>query len=533
MDVITIILIVVACSILGLGFAVAHNNKERLNHFYFLNTLTIVTWAVTMTLYRLSSSDTIEIWTRLLYVSATLIASNFLYFTYIFPTETESISRQKKLLIFSPNILLIVIVLITDWIVSGANVVSGSENHIFWGPLYFIYALYILLYFNVAFYRLFVKFRQTKNRTEKIQIGYVLLGYASSGIVAFTTNLILPWIGYFELNWLGQVSTLLMAGSAAFAIVRHHLFNAKVIATELLTFALWIVLLVRSLVGQNPIDYILLGLTFFVGIFLIRSVIKEVAQREKIEALATDLKKANSRLTELDRQKSEFVSFATHQLRAPLTAMKGYASLVLEGDLGSVTNPVKEAVERIYQSSKTLASIVDDYLNLTRIELGSMKYAFETIDIKELVESVIAEIKPNIDKSGLKFTFESEKGVDFRSTADRDKLKQVIANLIDNSVKYTPKGSVMVTLTLDRPLHKFIFKISDTGVGIPPETLPRLFQKFSRADNANKTNIKGTGLGLFVAKEIIEAHHGTVRAESPGEGKGASFIVELEPFAKA
>jgi signal transduction histidine kinase len=176
---------------------------------------------------------------------------------------------------------------------------------------------------------------------------------------------------------------------------------------------------------------------------------------------------------------------------------------------------------------------VDDYLNLTRIELGSMKYAFETIDAKELVEAVIAEIKPNIDKTGLKFSFEAQKGVDFRTTADRDKLKQVIANLIDNSLKYTPSGSMNVTLTFDRKIHKFIFKVSDTGVGISPETIPRLFQKFSRAENANKTNIKGTGLGLYVAKEIIEAHHGTIRAESPGEGKGASFIVELEPFAKA
>ncbi len=385
-----------------------------------------------------------------------------------------------------------------------------------------------------SFIRLFKKIRKSINKVEKIQLSYVLLGYASSGVISFTTNLILPSFGYFQLNWVGQLSTILMAASAAYAIIRHHLFNAKVIATELLTFTLWIVLLIKSLVDQNPADYVIFLLTFFVGLFLIRSVIKEVAQRERIEKLAGDLQKANERLTELDRQKSEFVSFATHQLRAPLTAMKGYASLILEGDLGALSKEVRSAVSRIYESSKTLASIVDDYLNLTRIELGSMKYAFETVNLKELVDDVIGEIRPNIEKSGLKFSFMTDGGeMDFRITADRDKLKQVIANLIDNSVKYTPSGSMDVSLVFDPNSHKYIFKVKDTGVGISAETLPKLFQKFTRAANANKTNIRGTGLGLYVAREIVSAHHGTIRAESLGEGKGSSFIVELDPLAKA
>ena len=204
-------------------------------------------------------------------------------------------------------------------------------------------------------------------------------------------------------------------------------------------------------------------------------------------------------------------------------------------DLGRNEGLAKEAIGRIFESSETLTNIVDDYLNITRIELGTMKYAFETIDLKTLIEDVIAELKPNIDKmTNVKLTFTAEdSGTDYRITADRDKLKQVIANLIDNAIKYTPKGSVVVSLSFDRSKHRFIFMIKDTGIGIAPEVLPLLFQKFSRAYNANKTNIKGTGLGLFVAKEMVTAHHGTIRAESEGEGKGSTFIVELEPFAKA
>ena len=324
----------------------------------------------------------------------------------------------------------------------------------------------------------------------------------------------------------------------AYAILRYNLFDVRIITAQLLTATLWITLLFRTILASDTNDQIISGIilviTIVFGVWLVKNVYNEITQREKIEALAADLEKANVRLTELDRQKSEFVSFATHQLRAPLTAMKGYASLLLEGDMGKIEPQTREGVQRIFDSTNTLVSIVDDYLNISRIELGSMKYAFETIDLRALIEDTIAELKPNIEKSGLRFSFTAEDhGTDWRTTADRDKLKQVIANLIDNSMKYTPSGSVAVSLSLDRAAHKFVFKVKDTGVGIAPETMPRLFQKFSRAENANKVNIRGTGLGLFVAKQMVEAHHGTIRAESAGEGKGSTFVVELEPFAKA
>ena len=342
--------------------------------------------------------------------------------------------------------------------------------------------------------------------------------------------------------WIGPIMAIIVVWSLSYAVYRHHLLNVKVITTEIFIAALWIFIFIKTLISSTYQDRLinlgLLILTIVVGILLIKSVQKEVSQRERIELLATDLRQANQRLTELDRQKSEFVSFATHQLRAPLTAMKGYASLILEGDMGKVPDEARMAVSRIYESTNTLTVIVDDYLNIARIELGSMKYAFDTIDFRGLIEDVIAELRPNMDKTDLQFSFTAEHPVgeiarDWRITGDRDKLKQVIANLIDNSIKYTPKGRVDATLSFDRSRHRFVFMIKDTGIGIAPEVLPHLFQKFSRAGNANKVNIKGTGLGLYVAKEIVEAHHGTVRVESAGEGRGSAFIVEMEPFTKA
>jgi signal transduction histidine kinase len=288
-------------------------------------------------------------------------------------------------------------------------------------------------------------------------------------------------------------------------------------------------------VKDEDVFYIIVTVTILLaiifGALLVRSVRREILQREKIEILAQDLTKANTRLLDLDKQKSEFVSFATHQLRAPLTAMKGYASLILEGEMGTVTSETKQAIGRIYDSSTTLASIVDDYLNISRIELGTMKYSFDVIDLKDMVDHVIGELMPNIEKKGLEFTFSttpSTPDTRFMIHADKDKLKQVISNLIDNSVKYTPKGSVKVSLEKNIKSRKILFAIKDTGVGIAPAVMPKLFHKFVRANNANKQNIYGTGLGLYVALQIVNAHMGSLWAESAGDGKGSTFFLELD-----
>ncbi|MEK7642078.1 MAG: ATP-binding protein [Patescibacteria group bacterium] len=526
-------------SIYGL-IVFSRNRKDTINFSFFILTISISMWGLTMFGYRGFTDHEVVLWmSRLLYFSAITIPISFIYFVIIFPNPNTRLTKIQKYVVPVVPAVLCLAALLPNFFIRDVIIYPDKESFIvfnlFWQTFF---GLYVVAYFSWAYIVILKKYIAAKG-VLKAQLAYIFVGTFSSTVITLITNLTLLHFGYFGLNWLGQIGVIVMITLIFYSILKFRLFNVKVITTELFTFALWIFILIRFFLSETTqdkiINAILLIFVVGVGTLLIRSVIKEVRQREKIEKLAQDLEKANIRLTDLDRQKSEFVSFATHQLRAPLTAMKGYASLILEGDMGAIAPQGREAVGRIFESTNTLASIVDDYLNLTRIELGSMKYMFETIDLKTLVDDVIGELKPNIDKAtNVKFSFSAQNsGTDYRTTADRDKLKQVIANLIDNSIKYTPKGTVDVSLSYDRPRHKFVFMIKDTGIGIASETLPHLFAKFSRAGNANKTNIRGTGLGLFVAKEIIVAHHGSIRAESPGEGKGSSFIVELEPFAKA
>ncbi|MHB1316806.1 MAG: sensor histidine kinase, partial [Minisyncoccota bacterium] len=258
------------------------------------------------------------------------------------------------------------------------------------------------------------------------------------------------------------------------------------------------------------------------GILLIKGVREEVSQREKVEKLAIDLEKANGRLKEVDQLKSEFLSLATHQIRAPLTAIKGYVSLILEGDYGETSEPVKGAVKIIGQSCENLVLIVNEFLDISRIEQGKMKYNLEKFNLKTFVEQILTELKPNINDANLFCEFS---GDDSFVYADKGKLKQVVGNLIDNAIKYTPTGGMGIVVS--KHDNNIYFSIKDTGIGISKEDMLKLFGKFTRTKDASKTNVIGTGLGLYVAKQMIEAMKGKIWIESDGAGKGSTFIIEL------
>lgn len=393
------------------------------------------------------------------------------------------------------------------------------------GPLYAYFTVY---FFAIVLYALWIVSRRLKETYEPAERGrlwsimiFTIAGFGGGGSVFLLTfNIGIPPYPLILFSLYPVIS--------GYAIFRYQLFDTKVITTELLTFSLWIFILIRALLATTPreqvMDGLLLFLTVIFGIFLIGSVMREVEIREKIQKLAENLEHANDRLKELDRLKSEFVSFATHQIRGPLTSIKGYASLMIEGDYGAVPDNIKEPIHIIFQSSQAMATIVEDFLNVSRIEQGRMKYEWSVFDLRELVNQAVTEAKPAVERKGLTISV-SLGSAPLVVRADKGKIKQVIGNLLDNAVKYTPKGGITVTLVGEQ--GKARLSINDTGVGIRSETIPHLFQKFSRAEDASKVNILGTGLGLYVAKEMIKAHTGKVWVESPGEGKGSTFFVEL------
>ena len=254
-------------------------------------------------------------------------------------------------------------------------------------------------------------------------------------------------------------------------------------------------------------------------------VYRNLTYYEKIQTANQDLKNANIRLHKLDKAKSEFLSIASHQLRTPLTGIKGYLSMIAEGDFGEVPPKISKVIDEIFINSDRLTRLVNVFLNVSRIESGRFTIEKENIDLIKLVEDVVNEFIPNAKKKNLKLSFKKSKKLIPEVSMDKDKIKDVVINMVDNSIKYTPEGSINVYV--EQRGNQIIVSVKDTGVGIMKSEAKELFKKFVRGVGIAQVDTSGSGLGLYIAKKIIEAHSGEIWAESEGKGKGATFSFSL------
>ena len=239
------------------------------------------------------------------------------------------------------------------------------------------------------------------------------------------------------------------------------------------------------------------------------------------------LEVANEKLKSLDKLKTEFLSLAAHQLRSPLTAIRGYTSMLLEGSFGNVDEKQKEAINRVFESATHLSKIVEDLLNVSKIEAGGMKYEMAPFDMEKAVKDIATDLSITAEKKGLKLTFATDQKTPYTVNGDMEKIRQVVLNVIDNAIKYTEKGSISVLLAKGPNPGMMRVAVTDTGMGISAEEKEKLFQKFSRGAGG-KTNTTGSGLGLYLAKQIAEAHGGEVMIDSPGIELGSTFTIQLK-----
>jgi signal transduction histidine kinase len=305
--------------------------------------------------------------------------------------------------------------------------------------------------------------------------------------------------------------------------------NFRLVSTQLIVLTVWMGILAKTLSSETNEDLYLNVALFIAAVLLgtlfIRGVMKEVKTRDMVFNLIDKLETVNDRLRELDVRKSEFVSFASHQLRGPMASIQGYASLMIEGDYGELPDDLKEPTKRILKSSKRLGGLINDFLDVVKIEKGEMEFNIKTIDLIKVIDDVLMQHEVIINRANIKLnkTFNEKDPIKIR--ADKDKIKQVIGNLLDNATKYTPKGSITMSIAITDNFA--ILSIRDTGIGIDPQTINDLFKKFARAKNAERIDVMGSGLGLFVAREIMKAQNGEIWAESKGEGKGSTFYVKF------
>jgi len=526
-EVLEILPLVSAIAVVVLSlFVFFQKKKNPLASIFFLLNLAIGIWLLgTWLLFKnCSDPEKAVFWDRFIYYGVVFIPAIAYHFSCVFAEVKRKISIVFGYLLS----LLFFLAANTKFFLNGLYHYPSGVCHSKAQFLHSAFLFYFFIYIFMLFLNLY-RVYETADYDKRNQAKYVFWAFAILGLMG--SSGFLSAYGADFLYSFAYLAGLVSVAVLTYAIMRHHLFDVKIIVTEvlvsLIVLSLFTEIFLVESVTEFAVKFVIFSLTALFGALLIRSVLKEVRTREELENLTKKLKLANARLRQLDEAKSEFISVASHQLRAPLTSIKGYSSMILEGAYGRPPEKIKKIVERIYQSSQRLILTIGDFLDISRIESGKMKYDFADFDFKDLVKSITDDFAANIkNKEKVFLKFASEEG-DFKIRADYGKIRQVVSNLVDNAVKYTPKGLISVSLKKDEAAGKVLLKIEDSGIGISPETIPALFQKFSRAKGISKLHTDGSGLGLYVASEMVKAHKGRIWVESKGRGKGSAFFVEL------
>ncbi len=252
----------------------------------------------------------------------------------------------------------------------------------------------------------------------------------------------------------------------------------------------------------------------------------ERSVRENLERSRAELEEANEKLKELDQMKSEFLNTVSHELRTPLTAIKAFAEILLDNEGEDMETQV-EFLGIINKEADRLTRLINNLLDLSRIEAGRMNWHFEPSDLEELLNNAYITLKPAAEKKEVIYQVEHQ-DASLPVHCDFDKMQQVFTNLIGNALKFTPSGG-RVTIQSRRVGDKAEIVVSDSGMGIAPEFHAKIFEKFGQVDTSETREIKGSGLGLPIARSIVEAHRGTLTVDSEA-GKGARFIVRVPLF---
>ena len=254
--------------------------------------------------------------------------------------------------------------------------------------------------------------------------------------------------------------------------------------------------------NRNASIYLLVGTVLIVILFLL------------IVVRLWDYALLYKKIKEVDKMKDDFISIASHELRTPVTGIKGYVSMMLEGNLGAITDKMRDSLKIVSGAVERLAILVDDLLNVSRIEQGRIKIDLQPVDINPVIKEIVTELKVQADEKGIALIYQPYKNIFPLISIDPERIKQVIINLLGNAIKYTAQGSVEIITAEINKGQLLEIKIKDTGIGMSAKQRERLFEKFYRVQNEKTKDITGTGLGLWITKQLVDLMKGAIMVDS-------------------
>jgi len=508
---------IVISSVLAV-FILMQNRKGLPNQTLFVTIFSFVLWVLfDSVIWATNRSDVIMFMWSLQVLIEPLVYVGALFFLYALidrkPPSFKIIALWVVL--YLPLILLVP----TKYVLSGFDLAICLANETYISYYSYVLELFFVIWILVFSISRFIHAGSSRDRQEitALTVGVILL------LIAFAWGNI---TGSFTEDWqLAQYGLFGMPIFTAFlvySIVKFGTFNTKLIGAVALIFGLWALnfslLFVEDVTVFRGVAIVTLLVSVFFGFFLMRSVHREIRQREIIQVQAQYLEKLN-------HQQEGLLAFISHEVKGYLAKSQAAFAGIVQGDYGTTTPQLKAMADTGLIDMRKGVDMVADILDASNLRKGTVAYEKKPFDFKHEVDEVIHDLKATAERKGLELHFSAAAG-DYRLIGDEAKMRRhVIRNLIDNSIHYTQAGSI--TVSLSRNNSSIHFSVKDTGVGITKEDMQNLFTEGGRGKESVRVNADSTGYGLFIAKQVTEAHGGTIWAESKGKGTGSEFIVEL------
>ena len=511
----------------------SQDTTKRRSKFFLLLTGVLLWFGSTIAFLGVAPSSAVPSILIMLYLSAGMVP--FVAFLFLDVPTVKGVPKSlwHHLAVFTPPLLIVFAILSPSFIERDTVDYNNIRDGFFFGKRYFLYIFYQVAFFIAVLWSLFNKYRLSAG-IFKLQARDMLVVFTVSVSIFATLILLYPGLSdIYELFLFGYISVSVGALGIGLILIKYNFWSIEIIAVKFLTLITIFILLARfffsdSLLGVvvNAIVTIIIILASF---FLVENTKHEIESRDGIARLLYEINEIKQRLAVLDKKKSEFLAIASHHLRDPLTAIKGYSSMIIDGSFGEVQPLVLDATVKIFESSKRLITTISDFMNISNIESGNIKFSFTDVDMEKLVTKITNEMSLSARRAGTILDVMIDKNYEnYFVVADTEKIRQVIVSIFDNAIKYAPQKEITVLLSKTSDKTKVVLSVSDTGIGMDKSTLEKIFKKFSRASGMTTIYTEGLGLGLYVAQEIVTAHKGRIWAVSEGEGTGATFYVELD-----
>lgn len=505
---------------------------DRTVRYFALMSAMILGWLVTLFFFYVTIDHvTLILVGRYNFAFSTLAIMVSYPLVLSFPGRVRWFGRRTYWTVIASGVALSIVTVASD-LVDRNELFAGIDRITDFGPLYPAYAGYLLAVIALSTTAFVFKVRATAGADRRALV-CLAVGWCGATVWACFTQVLIPFLtrNYWTQH-LGSIGVLFLVAMTSFAVIRYRLLNARILAAEfIMSFIVLLFVLNLSLavsVVQLAAAAFALVASLGLGLALIWRVRVDDERREELLDVSHRLEASNRRLRNIDEIKTDFLSIASHQLRTPVAVIRGYLALIREGTYGPVSKALGEKLGQIRDMNDRLVHLINGLLNVSRIEKNRLEYDCRPTDVVGLIGKAVEEMTPRGTAAPVKPVFIRPARTLPEAYIDGEKVYEVLVNLLDNSLKFTPSGSIKVSAESRPETNAVIVRVADTGRGMNAEEQDRAFEKYHHIRRTGeKTAPVGIGIGLYICATFIRGMGGDIWIERTEPGKGTVIAVSL------